>query len=132
MRADSAGSRPRAAFDPRALTRIRAAALAGLAALAAIVPATLPSYWLTIATLALIYSILAMGLNLLMGYTGLDSLGQAAFFGLGSYGLAILLVKDGVGWWPAAFAAISLGTAGAAVLGMLACRHRVLFLILVM
>src|SRR6266513_6492491 len=101
MRADSAGSRPRAAtLDPRAPTRIRAAALAGVAVLAAIVPATLPSYWLTIATLALIYSILAMGLKLLMGYTGLDSLGQAAFFGLGSYGPAILPVKHIVGSSP--------------------------------
>ncbi|TMI79683.1 MAG: branched-chain amino acid ABC transporter permease [Bacillati bacterium ANGP1] len=132
MRADSAGSRPRAAaLDPRAPTRIRAAALAGLAVLAAIVPATLPSYWLTIATLALIYAIMAMGLNLLMGYTGLDSLGQAAFFGLGSYGLAILLVKDGVGWWSAALAAVVLGTAGAAVLGLIAVRLRGLYFLLV-
>ena len=132
MRADSAGSRPRAAaLDPRAPTRIRAAALAGLAVLAAIVPATLPSYWLTIATLALIYAIMAMGLNLLMGYTGLDSLGQAAFFGLGSYGLAILLVKDGVGWWSAALAAVALGTAGAAVLGLIAVRLRGLYFLLV-
>src|SRR2546430_8248804 len=41
-----------------------------------------------------------------------------------SYGLAILLVKDGVGWWPAALAAIVLGTAGAAVLGLIAVRLR--------
>ena len=132
MHVDSADPRPRAAaLDARAATRTHVAALAGLAVLAAIVPVALPSYWLTIATLALIYAILAMGLNLLMGYTGLDSLGQAAFFGLGSYGLAILLVRYGVGWWPAALAALALGAAGAAVMGLIAVRLSGLYFLLV-
>ena len=132
MRIEFPVLRPRVgALDRRAPVSLRVAGLVGLAALAAVVPLTVPSYWLTIATLALIYAILAMGLNLLMGYTGLDSLGQAAFFGLGSYGLGILTVKYGVGWWPAAFAAISLGTAGAAVLGLIAVRLRGLYFLLV-
>jgi ABC-type branched-subunit amino acid transport system ATPase component/ABC-type branched-subunit amino acid transport system permease subunit len=99
--------------------------------LAVAVPALFPGYWLTIATLAVIYAIEAMGLNLLMGYTGLDSLGQAAFFGLGSYGLGLLTVKYGVGWWPAAIAAIAIGTAGAAVIGAIAVRTRGLYFLLI-
>lgn len=120
-----------AAYDRRAWGLLRLAGLAGLAALAVVVPLTFPSYWLTIATLGLIYAILAMGLNLLMGYTGLDALGQAAFYGLGSYGLGILTVKYGVGWWPAALAALGLATAGAAVMGLIAVRLRGLYFLLV-
>jgi branched-chain amino acid transport system ATP-binding protein len=113
-----------------AVVSTAAGILAGLV-LATAIPALFPGYWLTIATLALIYAIEAMGLNLLMGYTGLDSLGQAAFFGLGSYGLGILTVRYGVGWWPAALAAIAIGTAGAAVIGAIAVRTRGLYFLLI-
>jgi len=109
----------------------RVAGLGAILGLATGVPALFPGYWITIATLALIYSIAAMGLNLLMGYTGLDSLGQAAFFGLGSYGLGMLTVKYGVGWWPAAVAAIAIGTAGAAIIGAIAVRTRGLYFLLI-
>jgi branched-chain amino acid transport system ATP-binding protein len=99
--------------------------------LAVAIPTLFPGYWITIATLALIYAIEAMGLNLLMGYTGLDSLGQAAFFGLGAYGLGMLTVKYGVDWWPAAAAAIAIGIAGAAVIGAIAVRTRGLYFLLI-
>ena len=116
---------------PNAVLASRIVAIAAILALGIALPSLFPGYWITIATLALIYAIEAMGLNLLMGYTGLDSLGQAAFFGLGSYGLGILMVRYGVGWWPAAFAAIVLGTAGAAVIGAIAVRTRGLYFLLI-
>lgn len=115
----------------RTLLGLRLGALAGTGLLLAFVPHIVSSYWVTILTYALIYAILAMGLNLLMGYTGLDSLGQAAFFGLGSYGLGILTVKYGVGWWPAAAAAIGIGAAGAAFMGLIAVRLKGLYFLLV-
>ena len=110
---------------------LRVAVVVVILGLAVGVPALFPGYWLTIATLALIYAIVAMGLNLLMGYTGLNSLGQAAFFGLGSYGLGMLTVRYGVGWWPAAVAAIAIGAAGAAVIGAIAVRTRGLYFLLI-
>ena len=132
MRIASPGwSQRTSTLDRRGLALLRVVGLAAFAAFAAVVPWVFPGYGLSIATLALIYAILAMGLNLLMGYTGLDSLGQAAFFGLGSYGLGILTVKYGIGWWPAALAAIGLGTAGAAVMGLIAVRLRGLYFLLV-
>lgn len=132
MRIGRSVHRPRlAVLDGRTPALLRLAGLAGIAALTIVAPLTFPSYWLTIATLGLIYAILAMGLNLLMGYTGLDALGQAAFYGLGSYGLAILTVKNGVAWWPAALAALGLATAGAAVMGLIAVRLRGLYFLLV-
>lgn len=109
----------------------RVAGVVAILGLAVGIPALFPGYWITIATLSLIYAIEAMGLNLLMGYTGLDSLGQAAFFGLGSYGLGILIVRYDVGWWPAALAAIAIGTAGAAFIGAIAVRTRGLYFLLI-
>jgi ABC-type branched-subunit amino acid transport system ATPase component/ABC-type branched-subunit amino acid transport system permease subunit len=113
------------------VSKSRIVGVVAILALAVVVPAIFPGYWLTIAILALIYAIEAMGLNLLMGFTGLDSLGQAAFFGLGSYGLGILTVKYGVSWWPAAIAAIAIGTAGAAIIGAIAVRTRGLYFLLI-
>ena len=113
------------------VSKLRIVAVVAILGLAVVVPAIFPGYWLTIAILALIYAIEAMGLNLLMGFTGLDSLGQAAFFGLGSYGLGILTVKYGVAWWPAAVAAIAIGTAGAAIIGAIAVRTRGLYFLLI-
>lgn len=48
------------------------------------------SFYLTHATFAGIYSIVAIGLGLLMGYAGQISLGQAAFYGIGAYTTAVL------------------------------------------
>jgi branched-chain amino acid transport system permease protein len=52
--------------------------------------------WLSALNSALLYSILAIGLNLLLGNAGQISLGHAAFYALGAYATAILSVKLGV------------------------------------
>jgi branched-chain amino acid transport system permease protein len=52
-------------------------------------------YWLYLACLVSINVASASGLNILTGYTGLVSLGQAAFMGLGAYTVAILQSKVG-------------------------------------
>ncbi|MQA11610.1 MAG: branched-chain amino acid ABC transporter permease [Pseudonocardiaceae bacterium] len=54
------------------------------------------SYQSQIASLAAIYVIMATSLNLLLGYSGLLSLGHQAFFGLGAYTSAILCTELGV------------------------------------
>ncbi len=46
-----------------------------------------------------IFSIVSIGLNLLLGNTGQISLGQAAFYGIGAYTSAILMVKLGFSFW---------------------------------
>ena len=57
------------------------------------VPFFIPSYYTGLLTLILIYAIFAMSLDILQGYTGLPSLGHAAFLGTGAYIVAILNVK---------------------------------------
>ncbi len=53
-----------------------------------------------------IYTIAAVGLNLLMGYAGQVSLGQGAFFGIGAYTSALLSVKAGFPVWLGIIAAV--------------------------
>jgi len=58
-------------------------------------------YTLGLTNLVAIYSIVVLGLNLFIGYTGQISLGHAAFFGLGAYGSAIATVTFEMAPWPA-------------------------------
>ena len=67
-------------------------------------------YWLYLACLVAIHVISATGLNILTGYTGLVSLGQAAFMGVGAYTVAILQQRWNVP------AVLSLPAAGFAAL----------------
>src|SRR5882724_13162648 len=75
---------------------------------------------------ALAVSILVMSLDILLGYTGLASLGQAAYLGVGAYATAILATKYhfGLGWdfWLVVLIGILLGAALAAIFGLLAIR----------
>jgi branched-chain amino acid transport system permease protein len=99
--------------------------IAALAAVAVIVPNT-NSFVILLATRALAFAILVMSLDILLGYTGLPSLGQAAYLGVGAYATAILATKFqfGLGWdfWLVVPLGILLGAALAAVFGLLAIR----------
>ncbi len=81
------------------LTTSRWFALAVLG-LAVVLPFLMPSqYWLRVTVVAGIYAVLALGLNLIAGYTGQLSLGHAAFYGIGGYTSALLALKLGVPFW---------------------------------
>lgn len=60
--------------------------------LLALLPWLLARYQLSILTDLLIFALFALSLDLLMGYTGLVSFGHAAYFGLGAYGSALILI----------------------------------------
>ena len=59
--------------------------------LAVAAPHIANTYTISLLIEVLIFSIFAMSLNLLVGYTGLPSFGHAAFFGLGAYIIAYIL-----------------------------------------
>ncbi len=98
---------------------------AGLIVLAYIVPQS-GSFVILLATRALAFAILAMSLDILLGFTGLASMGQAAYFGVGAYLTAVLATKFqfGLGWdfWLVVVLGILLGAALAAVFGLFAIR----------
>jgi branched-chain amino acid transport system permease protein len=72
-------------------------------------------YWVDVLDQVLIFGILAMSLNLLLGYAGQVSIAHAAFAAIGGYAGAYLSSKHG---WPAGWA-IGIGMVGAFVIGML-------------
>jgi branched-chain amino acid transport system permease protein len=96
-----------------------------MVAVAIIVPNT-NSFLILLATRILAFSILVMSLDILLGYTGLPSLGQAAYLGIGAYATAILASKYqfgfGYDFWLVVVIGVVLAAALAAVFGLLAIR----------
>ena len=72
-------------------------------------------YYIRVMTNAGIYTIIVIGLNLLMGYAGQISLGHAGFFGIGAYCSGLLNVRLGLSPWAATILAL-IFTAGIAYL----------------
>ena len=112
--------------------RIAIAVAGGLVIMTAVLPAVLPTYYLGLVTTALILAILAMSANLLLGYLGLASVGQAAFFGIASYTVAIFTAHfEGAGW-TAIGAGLFTALLAGAVFGPLAIRTRDIFFLVIM
>ncbi len=90
-------------------------------------PAALPEYWLAQLTFVLIYGIVGLGLMLLAGYTGLFSIGHAAFLGVGAYTEAVL-VNLGLPFPLALAAAALVSAAVGVVVGLPALRVKGMYL----
>jgi branched-chain amino acid transport system permease protein len=101
------------------------AVIVAIIALGAIAPFA-GSYVLVLMTQALVLGIIAMSVDLLLGYTGLPSLGQAAYLGMGAYLTAILASTYGFGlgggFWLVVVLGMLAGAAAAAVFGLFAVR----------
>lgn len=98
-------------------------ALTVLAVFLLIFPKFGSSYGIVLLTEVFIYAIFAMSLNLLLGYTGLPSLGHSAFFGVGGYTVAIFVLKLGVhNFWLCLLAVIVAATILSLLFGSLAIR----------
>lgn len=106
------------------MDRTRQAAIAaGVLAVLAIPQISSDGYILHILIMFAIFAILAASLDLIVGVSGLLSLGHTAFFGLGAYVSALLLLHTGVGQFGgmilgAAFAALAALALGAIVLNV--------------
>ena len=80
------------------------------------IPMLVPNnYYMGLANLALIYIIVAIGLNFIYGYTGYISFAQAGFFGIGAYTSALLAVDAHMDFW----VTLPLSALVAAVLGIM-------------
>jgi branched-chain amino acid transport system permease protein len=100
----------------------RALLAAAVIVVLAVVAPLLAAYPLTLLTQALIVGILAMSLDVLLGYTGMPSLGHAAYFGVGAYAVAIMTTERQVGLVGCLVVGVLLATLTAAVFGLLAIR----------
>jgi branched-chain amino acid transport system permease protein len=112
----------------------RIAAL-GLLALFAAVPLAAPAlglpFYVDVCARIMIWSIAALGLNLILGVGGMVSFGHAAYIGIGGYAVGILAyhgVDDGFVQWPLALAASGLA---ALLFGAISLRTRGVYFIMI-
>jgi branched-chain amino acid transport system permease protein len=92
-----------------------------------IVPNFLKNYGIYLLTTWLVFIIATMGLNLTVGYAGQKSLGQAAFFGIGAYTVAIMM-KAGISFWLGLPAAALICFVVGIILGFPALRVQTIYL----
>ena len=103
--------------------------VAGLA-FAAIGAALNDTFYLRLATEALIFGGLALSVDILLGYTGLLSLGQALYFGLGAY-LSALVLMAVPSFWLALAAGLGAGLVLGLIGGIIAIRVRGVYFALI-
>lgn len=97
---------------------------AGAAAVLALLAWGASPYWLSVLNVIGLYTVVAVGLSLLMGYAGQVSLGHAGFYGMGAYVAAVLSAKLGWNGWLTLPAAVLLTMAVAWAVGLPTVRLR--------
>ncbi|MGL4495041.1 MAG: branched-chain amino acid ABC transporter permease [Beijerinckiaceae bacterium] len=97
-----------------------------------VLPFSVPDYYVQFASKVLLMGMLALSLNLVVGYGGLVSLCHAAFFGLSGYMLAFMTPESGgASFWLSLPVAIGVVAVVAAVIGALSLRTRGIYFIMV-
>lgn len=107
-------------------------AILAIACLLAAVPLIFGNYWTGLLTQALIFGGIAIGLDILVGFAGLPSLGHAAFFGLSGYGAAIGILRYDINPWLASLLGILVSIAIGIAFAPLAVRMRGLAFLTIM
>lgn len=116
---------------PRKLTRRQRAALVLTVIFLAVGAPFLGSYWVGLLTQMLIFAILAMSLDILLGYTGMPSFGHAGFFGVAAYAVAVLSTRHQAGFWVCVASGIAMGTLLSAAFGLLVSHVRHVYFLMI-
>ena len=98
--------------------------LVGLGIFFLVYPFVLPMYHTSIMISALIYVMLGLGLNIVVGLAGLLDLGYVAFYAVGAYAYALLNMHFGIGFWVVLPISALLGTLFGTLLGYPVLRLR--------
>jgi branched-chain amino acid transport system permease protein len=93
-----------------------------------LLPFVASPYWLTLANQIAIATIGAIGLNILVGYTGQISLGQGAFMAIGAYGAGLMTARLGLPWGVSIVGASLLTAAVGVFFGLPSLRLKGLYL----
>lgn len=96
----------------------------GFLVLLVIIPPFLPTYVVELLTQTFIWAIVAVSLDILLGYTGLPSLGHTSYMGLGAYSTAILMTRYQSTFPEALILSIVFSAIMAAIFGLLALRAK--------
>ena len=123
---------PRNPWTPSPAGRIaRLAVFAVIVALAIAAPLIVPDVQANLVTRAFVFGIIALSMNMLIGYTGTVSLGHQAFVGVGAFTAAYILTNAGLPWLVAVAGAMVVGALQALLIGVLALRVQGFFFAIV-
>jgi branched-chain amino acid transport system permease protein len=118
---------PMAGWAPR----LKWAALAAAVVVAIALPYGVTSFWVNIATQALIFGLFALSINVISGYGGMITLGHAGLLGVAGYGVAIFTTQSGWALGPAIVAALALCALVSLFFGALAVRTRGTYFVMI-
>jgi branched-chain amino acid transport system permease protein len=102
-----------------------------IAALVLVFPSMRPGFEVNIYTQAVIFAVIGLSLNVLIGYTGQISLGHQAFVGIGAFTSAYMVSVQGQSFFVAVFVAMVVGALQALVLGAVSLRIKGLYFALI-
>ena len=111
--------------------RLRVALAAAVLIALIVGPLVLSSYWTGLLTQMLILAMLAMSLDVLLGYTGLPSLGHAGIFGVAAYAVAVLSTKYGAGFAVSVAGGLAAGVILTALTGLLVSHVRDVYFLMI-
>ncbi len=104
----------------------------GFVLVLAVIAPFLPAYYLSMVTKIIIFAIFAISLDLVLGYTGLISLGHATYLGIAGYTIGILMVRLGIdSIWVLIPSALVLSGIVAAFVGYIALRVTGVYFLLI-
>jgi len=94
-------------------------------------PVAVSSYWVGLLTQMIIFAILAMSLDILLGYAGLPSLGHAGIFGVAAYAIAIFSTVYHGGFWTSVAGALVVGVIVSAAFGLIVSHVRDVYFLMI-
>lgn len=106
-------------------------AMGGALLLLLAVPPFVNSYWVGLFTEMLIFAVLAMSLDILLGYTGLPSLGHAGIFGVAAYAVAVFATTYQAGFLTCVLAGVLAGALLSALFGLLVSHVRDVYFLMI-
>src|SRR5688572_6507882 len=94
-------------------------------------PMVFSSYWVGLLTEIIILAMLAMSLDILLGYTGLPSLGHASLFGVAAYAVAVLSTTYQMGFWTCVLGGLAVGILLSAAIGLIVSHVRDVYFLMI-
>jgi branched-chain amino acid transport system permease protein len=84
----------------------------------AVAPLWLSKYWLFLCAEILVFALFAISFNVLFGFTGMLSFGQASIFAAGAYSISLMMKLLGTPWWLAFLGSMAISTGVSVIIGL--------------
>ena len=107
------------AFRKISATQLSLVSSLVVVALLVLAPLALPKYWTYLLAEIMIFALFSISFNVLFGFTGMLSFGQASIFGAGAYAIALMLIHVTTNWWLAFAASLLISTGVAVIIGLM-------------